>query len=37
MLGVLVNVGTVLVGSMVGLFLKCGIPKKVTEALMIGI
>lgn len=37
MLGVLVNVGTVLVGSLVGLFLKRGIPEKVTEALMIGI
>ncbi len=37
MLGVLVNVGTVLAGSLVGLFLKRGIPEKVTEALMIGI
>ena len=37
MLGVLVNVGTVLIGSLVGLFLKRGIPAKVTEALMIGI
>lgn len=37
MLGVLVNVGTVLIGSLVGLFLKRGIPEKVTEALMIGI
>ena len=37
MLGVLVNVGTVLVGSLVGLFLKRGIPEKITEALMIGI
>jgi len=37
MLGVIVNVGTVLLGSLVGLFLKRGIPKKVTEALMIGI
>lgn len=37
MLGVLVNVGTVLAGSLVGLFLKRGITEKVTEALMIGI
>lgn len=37
MLGVIVNVGTVLLGSLVGLFLKRGIPEKVTEALMIGI
>ena len=37
MLGVLVNVGTVLIGSLVGLFLKRGLPEKVTEALMIGI
>lgn len=37
MLGVIVNVGTVLFGSLVGLFLKRGIPEKVTEALMIGI
>lgn len=37
MLGVIVNVGTVLLGSLVGLFLKRGIPEKVTEALMIGV
>lgn len=37
MLGVIVNVGTVLLGSLVGLFLKRGIPEKVTEALMLGI
>ena len=37
MLGVIVNVGTVLIGSLVGLFLKRGIPEKVTEALMVGI
>ena len=37
MLGVLVNVGTVLIGSLVGLFLKRGIPERVTEALMVGI
>ena len=37
MLGVLVNVGTVLIGGLVGLLLKRGIPEKVTEALMTGI
>lgn len=37
MLGVLVNVGTVFIGSLIGLFLKRGIPEKVTEALMLGI
>ncbi|MDD3221851.1 MAG: DUF554 domain-containing protein [Clostridia bacterium] len=37
MLGVLVNVGTVLIGSMVGLLLKRGIPQRLTEALMTGI
>lgn len=37
MLVVLVNVGTVLIGSLVGLLLKRGIPEKVTEALMTGI
>lgn len=37
MLGVLVNVGKVLIGSLVGLLLKRGIPEKVTEALMTGI
>ena len=37
MLGVLVNVGTVLIGSLVGLLLKRGIPEKVTEELMTGI
>ena len=37
MLGVLDNVGTVLIGSLVGLFLKRGIPERVTEALMVGI
>jgi hypothetical protein len=37
MIGVLVNVGTVFIGSLVGLLLKRGIPEKVTEALMLGI
>lgn len=37
MLGVLVNVGTVFIGSLIGLVLKRGIPEKVTEALMLGI
>ena len=37
MLGVFVNVATVLIGSLVGLLLKKGIPDKVTGALMSGI
>lgn len=37
MLGVLVNVVTVFIGSMVGLLLKRGIPQRLTEALMTGI
>jgi len=37
MIGVLVNVATVLVGSLIGLLLKKGIPQKVTDAVMIGI
>lgn len=37
MIGVMVNVLTVLVGSVVGLLLKRGIPERVTEALMTGI
>lgn len=37
MLGVLVNTATVLLGSLVGLFLKKGIPEKVTDTLMKGI
>ena len=37
MLGVFVNVATVLIGSLVGLLLKKGIPDKVTGALMAGI
>lgn len=37
MIGVFVNVLTVLIGSMIGLLLKRGIPEKVTGALMTGI
>ena len=37
MIGVLVNVATVLVGGLIGLLLKKGIPQKVTDAVMIGI
>lgn len=37
MTGVLVNTGTVLLGSLVGLLLKRGIPERVTNAVMIGI
>lgn len=37
MIGVLVNTLTVLLGSAVGLFLKKGIPEKMTDAVMIGI
>lgn len=37
MLGVIVNVGTVIVGSAVGLLLKKGIPQKISEAVMIAI
>lgn len=37
MIGVMVNVLTVLIGSVVGLLLKRGIPERVTEALMTGI
>lgn len=37
MLGVVVNVATVFIGSLVGLLLKKGIPDKVTGALMAGI
>ena len=37
MIGVMVNVVTVLIGSVVGLLLKRGIPERVTEALMTGI
>ena len=34
MLGTVVNTVTIIVGSMVGLFLKGGIPKKLDEAIM---
>lgn len=37
MFGVLVNVGTVLLGSAVGLLFKKGIPEKVSKAAMIGL
>jgi uncharacterized membrane protein YqgA involved in biofilm formation len=37
MIGVLVNTATVLVGSLVGLIFKKGIPKKLTDAVMLGI
>jgi uncharacterized membrane protein YqgA involved in biofilm formation len=37
MIGVLVNTATVLFGSLIGLIFKRGIPKKLTEAVMIGI
>lgn len=37
MLGVLVNTLTVIVGSLVGLLCKKGIPKKLTDAVMLGI
>lgn len=37
MLGVFVNTGTVILGSLVGLIFKRGIPKKMTDAVMLGI
>lgn len=37
MTGVLVNTGTILLGSAVGLLLKKGLPERVTNAVMIGI
>ena len=37
MLGVLVNVVTVIIGSTVGLLFKKGIPEKVSTAAMIGL
>ena len=37
MLGVLVNTGTVLVGSLVGLLLKKGIPERVSQGIMVAI
>ena len=37
MIGVLINVITVIVGSLVGLLFKKGIPEKVSKAAMIGL
>ena len=37
MIGVLVNTATVIIGSLIGLLCKKGIPKKYTDAVMIGI
>ena len=37
MLGVIVNTITVIIGSVTGLLFKKGIPKKITDAIMIGI
>lgn len=37
MIGVLVNTATVLIGSLIGLLCKRGIPKKLTDAVMLGI
>jgi len=37
MIGVLVNTATVIIGSLVGLLCKKGIPKKFTDAVMLGI
>ncbi len=37
MLGVLVNVAAVLVGSLIGLLLKCGISEKITKAMTTGV
>ena len=37
MFGVLVNVGTVVLGSLIGLLLKKGIPEKVSKAVMTGL
>lgn len=37
MFGVLVNTGAVLVGSVIGLFLKKGLPERLTSAVMLGI
>ncbi|MFT5872425.1 MAG: putative membrane protein YqgA involved in biofilm formation [Clostridium sp.] len=37
MIGVLVNTATVIIGSLVGLLFKSGIPKKYTDAIMLGI
>lgn len=37
MIGVLVNTATVIVGSLIGLLFKRGIPRKLTDAVMVGI
>ena len=37
MIGVLINTATVIIGSLIGLVFKKGIPKKITDAIMIGI
>jgi uncharacterized protein len=37
MIGVLVNTATVLIGSLIGLIFKKGIPQKLTDAVMLGI
>ena len=37
MLGVLVNVITVVIGSLVGLLFKKGIPERVSKAVMLGL
>lgn len=37
MIGVLVNTFTVIIGSLIGLFFKKGIPKKISDAIMLGI
>lgn len=37
MIGVLVNTLTVIVGSLIGLFFKKGVPKKISDAIMLGI
>lgn len=37
MIGVLVNTATVIIGSLIGLLFKKGIPKRLTDAIMLGI
>ena len=37
MIGVFVNVATVLIGSLIGLVVKKGIPEKLADAVMVGI
>ena len=36
-LGVLVNTGTVIVGSLLGLLFRKGIPQRISSAVMIGV